>query len=94
MTLTFEDARQAVQDAMLPAWDGPGTFHIALNGYEDATSYLVVAGAEEWLVGGNPDFAVVGDPVLLVDKSTGAITEHPEVDFRRFDAMTEVSVAA
>lgn len=91
MALTFEEARQIVTEATQDDWDGPGTYCVAPEGYEDATAFLVTVGAEEWLVQDDADYAVPGDPLFLVDKITGAITEHPELERERIDAMTEVT---
>jgi hypothetical protein len=88
--ITFEEARERATEAVLAEWDGPGTFYCAPDGYEDAQAFLVTIGAEEWLVDGDADFAVLGDPLILVDKVTGAVSFWPELERDRIDAMTAV----
>jgi hypothetical protein len=88
--ITFAEARDRVKDATEGEWDGPGTHHVALEGSEDGSAYLVTVGAEEWLVDRDPDYAVLGDPQYLVDKATGAITQAVNVADERLDDMTPI----
>jgi hypothetical protein len=91
--LTFEDARQIVDDAERERWrfEGDGEFFVAPWGEEDATHYCVHVGAREWLVDGDIGFCRVGDPVRLVSKRTGEIELAIVLDDRdRFAAMTPV----
>ena len=93
MKITFEEARNRVADATEGDWDGPGTYYVAPDGYEDAGAFLVTVGAEEWLAANHPDYSVPGDPLFLVDKQTGAVTVLSELaDHDRIDAMTPVTI--
>ena len=75
-----------------PLWTGPGTFYLAPTGFEDARSFNVILGAREALVDGDPRYVGIEGVLVLVDKSTGAISRHVYLDDRaRFDAMTRVA---
>lgn len=89
--MTFEQARERVAQSTEADWRGPGTHYVAPDGFEDARGYLVTVGPREWLRDRDPDFAVLGDPQFIVDKSTGAVEEVVYItDAERLDAMTPV----
>jgi hypothetical protein len=73
-------------------WDGPGTYFVSPDGYEDAQAFLVTVGAKEALIDGDTDYVVLGDPLILVDKLTGTVSFLSELDHERIDNMTPVSV--
>jgi hypothetical protein len=93
MVITFTEAKAIVRAAEESTWT-LGTYVIELDGWEDASHYLVVRGAAE-AMGDNPDpnFIVVPGLVPLIDKQTGEIeyvVPHlPEV-VARPDAMWPV----
>lgn len=62
---------------------------MAEDGREDATHYLVVAGAREALVDG--DYDLMDQPALLVAKATGRLEPAPVIDsLNRLEAMRPV----
>lgn len=79
MAVTFEEARQIVDDALRPEWarnyePGDGTFMVAESGFENATHYLVIVGAREFLIGDDESFIRMDPPSLFVNKQTGELT--------------------
>lgn len=93
VVLTFEEARQVVDDAERERWriTGDGEFFVAPWGEEDATHYCVHVGAREWLVDDDIGYAIPDDPARLVSKRTGEIElviVMPNLD--RLEAMTPV----
>jgi hypothetical protein len=92
--VTFEQARDIVDASERPTWlPEYGTFMVADYGWEDATSWKILSGPREYLVGNDFNFLPVGSPVKLVDKDTGEITEvwmTQEGVWERLDAMTPV----
>lgn len=92
MTISFDQARQIVEDDQVgkPA---AGTYFVAPWGWKDARSYLVVAGAHEWLIDGNDDFMppLNGGVAILVDRSTGTVDRVSYIaEMDRIDAMAPV----
>jgi hypothetical protein len=90
--IDFETARQIVADDRAPNWPMRyGTFMVADYGLEDDQAWAPSWGAKEWIEGGDPEFVIMDQPLLLVDKQSGAITN---LDWRdglnRIDAMREV----
>jgi hypothetical protein len=92
--ITFEQARKAVKTVNEPAWedqDMKGTYMVAPYGKEDDQFFLVIDGAEEAMVGNDPDFIVMDQPAMLVDKETGQVFEAVFLEVAdRIQAMTEV----
>lgn len=91
MALSFEQARQRVDDARRPKWQGPGEYMVQDYGYENAEQFNIIDGAKEALVDMNPDYLAPDDVVTLVSKKTGAIrtTTYPaSADY--LDKMTPV----
>lgn len=72
--LTFDEARQAVQDLEEPTWPGPGTYLVASWGRADATHFLIVTGASEDLIDHDPAYRRHDSPLWLVDRLTGTIS--------------------
>lgn len=90
--LTFDEARQIVDEIERPLWDSSGTYHVAIDGEEDSTHYCVHVGAREWLVHGDMSYAIADDPARLVDKETGEVDYVlPTDEADRLDAMTPVT---
>lgn len=75
--LTFQQAREAVARHIVPRWPGPEAGHpfVADWGSEDGTHWEVIAGAKEYLAGGDESFVMLDWPVFLVDKVTGDVEE-------------------
>jgi hypothetical protein len=74
--VTFKAARETVLAQLKREWGDTGGTPIALRtGYQNDTHWQVVAGAREYLVGNDDDFALFDAPVWLVDKATGEITK-------------------
>lgn len=79
MAVTFEEARQIVDDAERAEWartyePGDGTFMVAEWGFENATHYNVIVGFREFLVDDDDDYMQVGVATRLVNKETGVLT--------------------
>lgn len=70
--VTFEEARQLVDDALRPGWN-VGTFWVAPYGYEHDQYICVVYGSAEWMVGGDKAFARPNDTHIFVNKSDGKL---------------------
>jgi hypothetical protein len=68
----FEDARRLVEAVRGPTWD-VGSYMVADWGREDATHWLVISGAREWLVDRDVAYALAGAGCALVDKQSGEI---------------------
>lgn len=91
--ISFANAQDHVRVAMEAAWevDGWGEFYIAPFGSENLTHWLVVFGAREWIVENDVSFMLVGAPITLVSKATGAISRINYLDdMALVDAMTDV----
>jgi hypothetical protein len=73
---TFETARFAVLKQLRSEWGStPGTPIALISGYQDDEYWHVIAGASEYLLGGDKDFSLFDSPVWLVRKSTGEVTK-------------------
>jgi hypothetical protein len=86
----FQDARRLVEAAQRSTW-GKGSYMVADWGREDATHWLIISGAHEWLVGGDDAYRESPGVAALVDKHTGEIdwvAYLPNSD--RIDAMRPV----
>lgn len=72
----FEAARAAVLRQLRSDWGStPGTPTTLIAGYQDAEYWQVIAGASEYLLGGDDDFSLLDSPVWLVNKSTGEVVK-------------------
>lgn len=93
MAVTFEDARAVVDRALRPSWPAElGELHVAADGFEDATSWHVIAGAREYLEGGDDGYVLLDWPALLVDKLTGGVERAVVIDnLERLGAMGSVA---
>jgi hypothetical protein len=88
--ISFEDARQIVARARRNV-GRRGNYMIAGYGYESPQHWLIIDGARELLVDGDPAFLVVGEGPLLVDKFTGELIELPSLyDFDYLNTFTPV----
>ena len=90
--ITFDEAKQLVDEADRPRWTGPGTFHVAQTGFEDDRSFNVIVGASEALVDGDARYVSIEGVLVLVDKRTGAISRGVYLDDRRrYDSMVRIA---
>lgn len=91
--MDFSEARQAVLDDIGTEWPTElGTLYVAPGGTEDDQFFQVYVGTEEYLLGGDPAYALMDGSVWLVDKTTGEVTQHAYIsDMDRFDAMAPVN---
>uniref|UniRef100_UPI003F49682B hypothetical protein n=1 Tax=Paenarthrobacter ureafaciens TaxID=37931 RepID=UPI003F49682B len=92
--ISFEQAREIVRALNEPHWitDGAhGTYTVADYGYEDADRFLIMDGAREYLVDGNPDFVLLSSGVNIVDKATGEVLYWSYFDHGdEIDSMTPI----
>lgn len=77
---TFEDARTIVDDAERDRWR-LGTYYVAPYGYDTGDEWLVIRGAREFLVDGDPSYAALDQPPALVHKLTGRLRYAEPLDF-------------
>jgi hypothetical protein len=91
--VTFEQAREVVELALRPEWTADdGTLVTMPYGWEDATTWQVVAGAREALVDGDDDYERLDQPAYLVDKATGRLELAVKIEvLDRLDEMTPVT---
>ena len=74
--VTFSDARSAVLVYIVETWDGtPGTPYVSSKGYADAEDFLVVWGAEEYLVGGDTAYVLLSGVAIFVSRDSGELRE-------------------
>lgn len=78
--MTFDEARKAATTRYRDTWVGPGTFYVAPWGFEDALAYLVLVGAREDILEGDPDFIDTSGEVVLVDKLNGRVSTADYLD--------------
>jgi hypothetical protein len=90
--VTFDEARALVELEMRERWAPErGTLFVAPWGREDATSWLVVAGAREALVDNDLSFEWTDAPLVLVDKDSGAISYETVItSMARLRGMSDV----
>ena len=87
----FEEARSVVDRAVRPWPAELGELYVAPDGFEDERSWQVIAGAREYLVGGDVGYALLDWPALLVDKVTGRLERVVVIEsFERLGAMRAV----
>lgn len=90
--MDFATAVGLADAALRPSWQGPGTFFVSPEGFEDATDYLVIVGAREWLIDEVFEFSTLGGPTVFVNKATGEVTLAETIEvFDKTDAMTQVT---
>lgn len=70
--VTFEQARQIVDDQMRAGW-GKGSFWVAPYGYEHDRYIYVVYGSREWMLDHDRSFARPNDTHVFVRKSDGTL---------------------
>jgi hypothetical protein len=92
MAVTFQDARTIVYNEARKTWAAKNGSLITLRrGYQDDTHWQVIAGAREYLVGGDDNYTVLDAAAWLVDKATGKITKLSVLeDADRLGNMTSV----
>jgi hypothetical protein len=92
VTYSFEDARRKAADALRPEWpEDAGTLTVLDYGWEDDTHWQVIAGAAEWLVDRDHNFALMDAPALFVSKATGKVERLPVLaNLDRLDRMRPV----
>ena len=72
-----------------------GELYIAPEWYEDASDFLPVWGAREFLVDGREAFARWDNRVIFIDKQTGAVHEGwRNLHAKKVNAMTQVAAPA
>jgi hypothetical protein len=77
--ISFHEARQIAELKLRPEWN-LGTFHVHREGYDVGDEWIVIVGAEEWLVGNDQEFMEWDAPVRYISKRTGALREVPWSD--------------
>lgn len=90
--IEFETARQAVADYLRDRWDTAslGKLVVAEYGYDDDAAWMPVYGPKASIVDGDTDAVVMDQPILLVDKRTGAVSEFAPLEcLERVAAMRE-----
>jgi hypothetical protein len=88
--ISFHEARQIAELKLRPEWN-LGTFHVFREGYDLEDEWVVIVGAEEWLVGNDQEFMEWDAPVRYVNKRTGAFREVPWADPDEGVALLAVS---
>lgn len=76
--ITYQEAVDIFTTDQEPKWDGPGTFYVEMDGYENEDFYLIPYGPREYILDDDPLFEVTDLPTGLVNKITG------EVSFRDY----------
>lgn len=76
--ITYQEAVDIFTTEQEPKWDGPGTFYVEMDGYENEDFYLIPYGPREYILDDDPLFEVTDLPTGLVNKTTG------EVSFRDY----------
>ncbi|MCP2292231.1 hypothetical protein [Nocardia amikacinitolerans] len=90
MAVNFEQAVAIVRAALEPGWT-IGTFVIDdRNIVENDLFYVVNAGAREYLVDGDFEYAIAGD-VTVVNKQSGEMESRPSVEIA-IDSTIRISV--
>lgn len=75
---TFAEAMEIARAYGGKLWEGlgyRGTYYVDPEGYEDDDRYLVIDGAREDLVDGDPEYGAMDKPVLFVMKGSGLVVE-------------------
>lgn len=92
--IDFDKAREIAYKVTEPEWPkNNGTLFASMEGREDRTHWLVVLGAEEWIIDEDPDYITMDAPYVLVNKQTGKATSTTYLDNPdRFDRMRVVNV--
>ena len=93
MTVTFSDARAAVQRLRKADWAGTaGELFVSPEGLEDAADFCVSWGAREFLVDDDSDFMLLNNVVTFVSKATGEPRDEPvTAHLEKLGRMTPVS---
>ena len=85
---TFEDAREIARAALADDWT-LGTLYVSTEGYEDASMYLVNAGAREAVIGMDLNYLDTIGLSTFVGKIDGRVYRLQTIDnLDRIDAMT------
>ena len=94
--VTIQEARSLLEQFFAshpPAVSGE--LYIAPEWYEDASDYLPVWGAREFLVDGQEAFARWDNRVIFIDKQTGEVHEGlRNLLVTKVNAMTQVAAPA
>jgi hypothetical protein len=79
--ITFEEARLIVERSLRGSWrPDHGTLITLPTGFQNDTHWRVIAGAREYLVERDSDFATVDAPAMLVSKRTGEVSRLIVID--------------
>lgn len=91
----FDRARAIAVSAVEGSWPRTnGTLYASMDGFEDESDWIVVLGAEEWLVDEDPSFIILDSPLVVVNKKTGRYRISTYLDDpARFDRTTPVSTS-
>lgn len=85
---TFEDARERAREALADEWT-LGTLYISTEGYEDASMYLVNAGAREAVIGMDLNYLDTIGLSTFVAKIDGRVYRLPTIEnLDRIEGMT------
>ncbi|MFB9308830.1 putative FMN-binding regulatory protein PaiB [Agromyces hippuratus] len=91
--VTIQEARSLLEQYFVshpPAISGE--LYIAPEWYEDASDFLPVWGAREFLVDGREAFARWDNRVIFIDKQTGDVHEGMRnLHVKKVNAMTQVA---
>lgn len=80
MNLTLEQAKLLLTEHLRGVWAGPGELMISPLGQEDTQGFALTAGAKEYFVDDNSDFARMDDAFYFVSKTDGVVTESSFMD--------------
>ena len=90
--ITFAEAMLIVHGELLPDWTN-GTLHVMSSGLEDKRSFVVFAGAREYVVDHDINFLGLDQPIAFVDKGSGEVRLENEMYVGgRLEAMKQVTL--
>ncbi|QKY79771.1 hypothetical protein SEA_BUMBLE_5 [Arthrobacter phage Bumble] len=83
--MNFHDARALAIANGGPLWAAEGlrgTYYVSPDGYETADVWILVDGAEEYLLGGDEDYVPMDKPVTVVFKRSGELVRISSLEAR------------
>ena len=90
--ITFAEAMLIVHGELLPDWEN-GTLHVLSSGLEDARSFVVFAGAREYIIDHDINYLGLDQPIAFVDKGSGEVRLENEMYVAgRLKAMRQVTL--
>ena len=76
--ITFDEARTIVLARYYTEWEDIVTEPaVAEVGYENSDEWLMIVGAREFIVGGDPNYRILDDAAYIVNKRTGQLEITP-----------------